>query len=112
MKRPEQEIQKAILHFIRVQYPAAIVFHIPNGGARTKIEAAILKGQGVRPGVADLCVLWANGGVGFLEVKADNGRLSMVQVVFAYDCYKLGIPWACVRSVDEAQDALKAWGCA
>lgn len=32
-----------------------LVFHIPNGGSRNKIEAINLKRQGVSPGVPDLC---------------------------------------------------------
>jgi hypothetical protein len=32
-------------------------FNVPNGGWRSPVEAAILKGQGVRPGVPDLIVI-------------------------------------------------------
>ena len=33
-----------------------LLFHIPNGGSRNKIEAAKLKAQGVKPGVPDICL--------------------------------------------------------
>jgi hypothetical protein len=53
---PERAIQKAVF-----QHPAArgcgFAFHVPNGGWRSPIEAAILKGQGVRPGVPDLVAI-------------------------------------------------------
>jgi hypothetical protein len=53
-------------------------FHVPNGGWRSPIEAAILKGQGVRPGVPDLIVI--RDGLPFaLELKAEGGRLSAAQ---------------------------------
>lgn len=32
----------------------AMIFHVPNGGKRGKVEGAILRGLGVRPGVPDL----------------------------------------------------------
>ena len=33
---------------------ADYLFHIPNGGRRTKVEAGILKGMGTKAGVSDL----------------------------------------------------------
>lgn len=33
-----------------------MLYHIPNGGSRNKIEAANLKKQGVKSGVPDLCL--------------------------------------------------------
>lgn len=110
MQRPEQAIQRAIVGFIRMQYPRAIVFHIPNGGWRSEREAWQLKKIGTTAGVYDLCVLWAAGKVGFLEVKSDKGRLSQSQNEFRENLDACGIPNACVKSVFEAQAALKTWG--
>jgi hypothetical protein len=33
------------------------LFHCPNGGKRGRVEAAILSGMGVRPGISDLLLL-------------------------------------------------------
>ena len=33
-----------------------LIFHIPNGGSRNKMEAANLKAEGVKAGVPDLCL--------------------------------------------------------
>lgn len=33
-----------------------MLYHIPNGGSRNKIEAANLKKQGVKSGVPDICL--------------------------------------------------------
>lgn len=109
MQRPEQQIQRAILQLIRYKYPKAVTFHIPNGGRRSKIEASIFKTLGVRAGVSDLCIMWAGGNVGFLEIKSEKGRLSENQLSFMDDCARLGIPWECVKSADEAAAALKLW---
>lgn len=55
--------------------PGQFFAHIPNGGARTAVEAAILKGQGVRKGWPDYFLALPRGrfhGM-FLELKAENG---------------------------------------
>lgn len=52
-----------------------LLFHIPNGGSRNKIEAARLKAQGVKPGVPDLFLPVARGvwfGL-FIELKRQKG---------------------------------------
>lgn len=40
----------------------ALLYHVPNGGSRNKIEAARLRAQGVKSGVPDLCLPVARGG--------------------------------------------------
>ena len=42
---------------VSFSYPALrLLYAIPNGGARNKITAAILKREGVRAGVPDICL--------------------------------------------------------
>jgi hypothetical protein len=66
--------------YSRGKYPElAMLFHIPNGGSRNRIEAARLKAQGVCPGVPDLCLPVARGAYHglFIELKRQKGgRLS------------------------------------
>jgi hypothetical protein len=62
---------------------------IPNGGKRTKVEAAILVGMGVRAGVADLCIMMADGQAAWIELKHDKGTLSPAQREFKARCAKL-----------------------
>lgn len=68
---------------IRKQYPALkLLFHIPNGGLRDPIVAKQLQRQGVRPGVPDLFLPYPSPGGRhglFIEMKAENGRLSAEQ---------------------------------
>ena len=59
-----------------------LMFHIPNGGKRDKVEAAHMKKQGVKSGVPDIFLpvpMWGWHGL-FIEMKrADGGRLSKEQ---------------------------------
>jgi VRR-NUC domain len=75
----EARKQAAIVGCVRTVAPQVRVFAIPNGGYRTKAEAARLKWTGVVAGVPDLCVLAPVGRVFFLEVKTAVGRLSDAQ---------------------------------
>jgi hypothetical protein len=76
---PESAIQKAVFQHLAARSAAhTFAFHVPNGGWRSPIDAAILKGMGVRPGVPDLIVI--REGLPFgLELKAEGGRLSDAQ---------------------------------
>jgi hypothetical protein len=68
---PESAIQKAVFQHLAAR-GCGFAFHVPNGGWRSPIEAAILKGQGVRPGVPDLIVI-KDGFPFALELKAEGG---------------------------------------
>lgn len=56
-----------------------LLYHVPNGGSRNRIEAARLKAQGVKSGVPDLVLPVARGGWHgmYIELKRrKGGRLS------------------------------------
>ncbi|HNP65503.1 MAG TPA: VRR-NUC domain-containing protein [Woeseiaceae bacterium] len=80
-KRPEQVAGAKLIRWIDSVVledgtrPGLYFAHTPNGGARSKIEAAIFKGQGVRKGWPDYTLyLPRNGYHGFVqELKAENG---------------------------------------
>lgn len=57
-------------------------YHVPNGGGRRRIEAAILKGQGVTSGVPDISVDVPAGGLHGLriEMKRVGGKPSEEQL--------------------------------
>lgn len=40
-----------------------LMYHIPNGGTRSKSEAGRFRAEGVKPGVPDICLPVARGGV-------------------------------------------------
>jgi hypothetical protein len=73
---PEHDLQVACVAWFRSQYPddAAMLFAVPNGGKRRKVEAALMKAEGVLPGVADLILLEARGGYGALCIEMKTRR--------------------------------------
>lgn len=96
----ESEIQAAIVRELRrLGY---FVFHVPNGGKRPRIEAAIMVGMGVVAGVADLCVLLPHGRTLWLEVKRPGEGQTTAQIVFDEQCEVLGHSYEVARSVAEA----------
>lgn len=74
----EANLQSECIKWFNYQFPklAPLLFAVPNGGSRNKIEAANLKRQGVRAGVSDLILLFPRGGHGALliEMKYGKGR--------------------------------------
>ena len=79
--RPEQEAGAALIQWIDMVVlpdgtrPGEYFAHNANGGARTAIEGAILKGQGVRKGWPDYTLYLPRGGYHglVLELKAEHG---------------------------------------
>lgn len=73
---PEHDLQVACVAWFRAQYPndAAMLFAVPNGGKRRKVEAALLKAEGVIAGVSDLILLEARGGFGALCIEMKTRR--------------------------------------
>jgi len=109
MKRPEQALQQAVYKYIRYAAPCVLCFHVPNGGKRSKIEAAIFKSMGVLPGVADLLLFWDKT-FAAIELKHGNGKQTDHQVEFHKRWVDLGGKYSLCRSVDDVQDTLKRWG--
>ncbi len=99
------------MHFLKVAAPDIEVIHIPNGGYRRKIEAALLKGMGVKAGVADLLLLWKPGRCGFIELKSDRRRcrISAEQQAFGIRMWERAIPYAVCTSIDGVSSVLKSW---
>jgi hypothetical protein len=108
----EARIQAAVVAWIRTVSPDALVFHIPNGGLRSKVEAARMKWTGVLAGVPDLAIVTPGGRVRFIEVKAQGGSLSPAQRDIHGSLTALGTPPAIVRSIEDARRAFAAWGIA
>ena len=59
----------------------ALMHHIPNGGMRSKSEAARFKAMGVKRGVSDVFLPVSKGGYHglYIELKAKDGRLEKEQ---------------------------------
>ena len=87
--------------------PHIRVWHVPNGGLRTKSEAARLKWVGVLAGVLDLTLMLPEGRCAFWETKTPIGRLSDDQKDMIKSIERLGHTWAIVLSIDDARRELK-----
>lgn len=110
IRRPEDQIQRAVFQHIRARgVPGLVAWHTPNGGKRKPIEAAIFKSMGVRAGVADIIAVH-QGRIFALELKAENGRPSESQLEFLSDIERAGAFTAMPRGLDAAIATLEAWG--
>ena len=75
----EAQIQNNVCEHLRWRaMPGAFWCHVPNGGARSPIEAAIFKGMGVVAGVPDLLIIYDGECFG-LELKSERGYLTNIQ---------------------------------
>ena len=108
-RNSEAIIQASIVVWARTCAPQAVCFAIPNGGLRSKREAAMLKWTGVLAGVPDLCVLH-NRLSHFIEVKTDAGRVSPKQRTFFGRLDEQGVPWIVAKSIDDVRAAFDRWG--
>ena len=107
---PEQIIQRAIFqHFNSRKAPGTFAFHVPNGGKRKPIEAAIMKGLGVTAGVPDIIAIHKGHAYG-LELKADNGKLSPKQTETMAQMEMAGATVAVATGLDAAIAQLEGWG--
>ncbi len=120
----EAQIQQSIIEWCEwkaKQYPVlGLIYHIPNGGLRSKSEAALFKRLGVRAGMPDLCLpvrgsvyfaLKYNTGIRpislYLEIKTPSGKLSKIQSDKISQLISFH-NWVCVvKSLDDAIEILE-----
>jgi hypothetical protein len=106
---PEDAIQRAVLEHLRMRGPRdAFVFAVPNGGARSAIEAAIMKGLGVRAGTPDLIIVHQGKTFG-LELKANGNRPTRIQEEAQTAMRAAGAEVAVAIGLDAAIKQLEAW---
>lgn len=106
-RHEESHLQRQCVAWFRLQYPklARLLFAVPNGGGRSKVEAGIMKAEGVTAGVSDLILLVPRGGHGALciEMKTDSrgSRQSEAQKEWQKDVESQGYMYVVVRTLDE-----------
>jgi hypothetical protein len=107
---PESAMQRALFSHLKVRASAGVfAFHVPNGGYRKPIEAAILKGLGVRAGVPDVIALH-DGKFFALELKAPGGRPTANQLEAITAINDAGGYAAWTDDLDRALAMLEMWG--
>lgn len=105
----EEHIQAAlVLHLTVRALPGVVFFAVPNGGVRSKVEAARMKATGTKAGAPDLVIV--RGGHFFgLELKAERGRPSDAQRALLADLKVAGATVAVVYGLDQALETLERW---
>lgn len=102
--------------YMESKYPCLKwLFHIANGGKRNYLEAVKFKRQGVKAGVSDLFLPYYNGvyhGL-FIEMKAENGKVSKKQQEFIDDMndslYKAVVCYSADSAIDTIEDYLRGY---
>jgi VRR-NUC domain len=109
-QRPEQQVHRAVVQHLRQRdVPGVVFLHVPNGGKRKPIEAAIFKSLGVRAGASDL-LLWHDRKSFALELKAQGGRATEDQRQFLADMEKAGAFTCLAEGLTSALATLEKWG--
>jgi hypothetical protein len=98
-----------IAHFAARGVRGMYVFAVPNGGVRSPIEAAIMRGLGTRTGTPDLFMIH-RGEVYALELKAENGRATDAQFQAIEDLRAAGAHAEVCYGLDRAIAVLEGWG--
>lgn len=82
MKKKETEEQAVLIQWANMMCNTykelELLYHIPNGGSRNRIEAVNLKRQGVKSGVPDLCLPSPKGKYAgmYIEMKVGKNKPS------------------------------------
>jgi hypothetical protein len=112
--RTEAQEQEAVIRWAAMStgmYPElALLFHIPNGGSRNKVEAAHLKKLGVKAGVPDLFLPVARGAYHglFIEMKREKGgRVSEDQQGWLLALGNYGYATAVCHGYEEARETIE-----
>lgn len=112
----EEQEQAAIFEWAQLMTPQfpelALLFHVPNGGLRSKPEAVRMKKTGVKPGVPDLCLPVPRGeshGL-FIELKRRHGgKVSPDQKAWIEALTDQGYYAEVCRGAEEACDLIIAY---
>ena len=99
MRHQESIIQQTCVRWFRMKYPqlALLLFAVPNGGARLRSEAAIMKAEGTMKGVADLLL------------KTPTGRQQPSQKAWQERAEWAGYKYVICRSFDEFMAEIDAY---
>jgi hypothetical protein len=106
----EQQIQRAVFQHLALRGASTMfAFHPANGGWRSSVEAAILKGVGVKAGVPDIIAI-KDARCYALELKASGGRLTPVQRDAHAALIAAGATVEVAYGLDNALAQMEAWG--
>ena len=113
MRHNESIIQQNFVKWFRLQFPelSLMLFAVPNGGLRRRVEAAIMKAEGMTAGVSDLILLVPSKGYHSLciEMKAEKGRQTEHQKQWQKHAERHGNKYVICRSFEDAVNAVREY---
>ncbi len=113
MIHQESIIQQNCVKWFRLQYPklALVLIAIPNGGARRRIEGAIMKAEGVTAGASDLFLFYPSKGYHGLaiEMKTPKGKQQPSQQRWQRAIEEMGYKYILCRSFDDFMTEINAY---
>lgn len=89
----------------------SLLFHIPNGGSRNRLEAINLKRQGVKAGVPDLFLPVSRHGKNglFIEMKFGKNRTTNLQEQWLKNLNKQGYAAVVCYGFEDAVGVIKGY---
>jgi hypothetical protein len=106
----EEALQRAVFaHLAARAQPGVFAFHPANGGYRRPVEAARLKGLGVRAGVPDVIAIH-HGHVYALELKTEHGKATEGQLQAIEEIRAAGGHAQICYGLECALAVLEGWG--
>ena len=112
----EEQEQAAVFQWAAIMERTSpelkLLFHVPNGGLRSKTEAVRFKRAGVKPGVPDICLPVARKGYHglYIELKRrKGGTLSESQKEWMDDLLSHGYLAVRCNGADEAISILEEY---
>ena len=109
-RRPEQNLHRAVAHYLRLALRPPVIWTTFPAGGGGKTRGAILKGLGLTPGFPDIMVFAPGPLVLGLELKSKTGRLSPEQQYMAQAFWALGFHYRAARAVEEVEEILRTTG--
>lgn len=95
------------------RWPELSLLHaIPNGGKRSPATAALLKAEGVKPGVPDICLPVSRSGFHgmYIELKrCKGGKVSAEQKIWLASLEKEGYKCAVCHGWDSAREEIERY---
>ena len=88
-----------------------LLYAVPNGGSRHKLEAANLKRQGVKAGVPDICLAYPKGvyhGL-YIELKVGKNKTSEEQDKWLRNLKAVGYKTAVCYGFSQAKETIERY---
>lgn len=101
----EHVIQCKAVQWIK-QYTPYVVYAVPNGGKRNKLEAVRLRAEGVAAGIPDVHIPAL---ALFIEMKTPSGAISPIQKTMHERLRRDGQAVHVCRSLEDVQDIVTVY---